>query len=539
MNKPFAACGFAVSLLCLLAHRAPAAEITSNGKGGGDWSNPATWLGQKVPGADDDAVIQKGDIIDFDRNDDGKVSCRKLLIDPRGAFRLKPGQGKITCCLAGAVESRGLIQLDGTKSANDVLELRLVGPDREKRYVQLLKGAALVARGRADLPDGRRNVVLTSPKVGDQKDDIEATVADGRLKNGRIQGGAGGVVMDLQRADLANVIIMADGLDNTGSRPNEQLNIIENRFTGRARLWLDHCDTPLIRKNSFEYPGAQRLNAVAIYLADCPLAEVRGNSMRGFQHGVYNAIPADCTIAGNTAERCDVGYFMSGGHDASLAQNVARDCDCAYHLHFTEGATLEECRADGAKVAVRTCNSTSQIIALDVANLAKDGVGLLYDAHTDGSAKGTVLLVNCNIRSEMVKFTRPPTDNKAPPVTALSCLVVAAKDAPAGATVDVRTVNPMPALPAGAADPNVRNSPAPLDKGSTPLPASPGTARDTLPLLVKSWSIDGATKTLPAPEYEVRLLGPDGKMLKSLKVKPADNWFRAKPDDPTPTLEVK
>jgi Right handed beta helix region len=522
-----------VSILLLAIGSAPAAEITSNGKGGGAWSNPATWLGQNVPGADDDAVIQKGDIIDFDRDDDGKVTCRKLLIDPRGAFRFKTGQGKITCCLAGPVEARGLIQLDGTKSANDSLELRLVGSERNLRAVQLLKGAALVVRGRADLPDGRRNVALTSPKVGHQKEEIEATVADGRLTNGRIQGGVGGTVIDLQRANLENVIVMADGLDNTGSRSNEQVNIVDNRFSGRARLWLERCDTPLIRKNSFEYPGPKRLNASAIFLADCPLAEVRGNTMRGFQHGLYNAIPKDCTVVGNTAEQCDVGYFLSGGSNASLSQNSARDCDCAYHLHFTEMATLEECRVDGGKLAVRTCNSSSQIISMAVSNLAKDGVGLLYDAHTDGSARGSVVLVNCNIRSEAIKFTKPPTD-KSLPVTALHCLVVAAKEAPAGATVEVRTAGAAP----GAADPNVRNSPAPLSKGLTPLPVAAGTARDALPLIVKGWSIDTAGKTLAAPEYEVRVLGPDGKLLKSLKAKPEDSWFRAKPDDPTPTVEV-
>jgi len=106
MNQKLnAACGFALAgCMFLLSHSTRAAEITSNGKGGGAWSNPAAWLGQNVPGPDDDAVIQKGDIIDFDRDDDGKVTCRKLLIDPRGAFRLKAGQGKVTCCLAGPVE---------------------------------------------------------------------------------------------------------------------------------------------------------------------------------------------------------------------------------------------------------------------------------------------------------------------------------------------------------------------------------------------------------------------------------------------------
>ena len=74
---------------------------------GGAWSEPATWLGKKVPGPEDDAVIQKGDAVDFDRDDSGKTTCRKLFIDPRGIFRLKTGMGKVTCCLADSLESRG------------------------------------------------------------------------------------------------------------------------------------------------------------------------------------------------------------------------------------------------------------------------------------------------------------------------------------------------------------------------------------------------------------------------------------------------
>jgi parallel beta-helix repeat protein len=540
MKNHLAAYGFALSLLYLLPSHAPAAEITSNGKGGGDWSNPATWLGQKVPGADDDAVIQKGDIVDFDRDDDGKVSCRKLLIDPRGAFRLKTGKGKITCCLAGPVESRGLIQVDGTKSANDTLELRLVGSERSLRHIQLLKGAGLVVRGRDGLPEGRRNVALTSPKVADQKEDFEAVIADGRIKNGILQGTTGGVVFDLQKAHLMNVLLMAWELDNTGSRANEQLNIVDNRFTGRSRLWLQKCDSPLIRKNTLDYPGTRWAeNTSAILISECPLAEVRDNTVRGYHYAVHVPHPLDATIAGNTFEKCGVGVHLAYGRSCSLYKNGIRDCDRGFELHYAQNTTLENNQVAGAKIAVRSLNATSQIASLEVSNPAQDGIGLLYDA--DQRCEGNVVLINCNIRADQVKLARQPMlpANAPLPVEMLQCLVVAAKDAPAGASIEVRTVRPMPALPAGAADPNVRNSPATLEKGLTPLPGSAGTSRDVLPLIVNSWSIDATGKTLPPPEYEVRLLGPDGKMLKSVKVKPADSWFRARPDDPTPTVEVK
>ena len=84
----------------------------------------------------------------------------------------------------------------------------------------------------------------------------------------------------------------------------------------------------------------------------------------------------------------------------------------------------------------------------------------------------------------------------------------------------------------------MRNVPAPLDKGVTPVPRPAGTPRNALPIIVKAWSIDAAGKTVPAPEYEIRVQTPDARIVKSMRVTPQESWFRAKADDPTPTVEV-
>ena len=96
----------------------------------------------------------------------------------------------------------------------------------------------------------------------------------------------------------------------------------------------------------------------------------------------------------------------------------------------------------------------------------------------------------------------------------------------------------VPPLAPGAEDLNVRNAPAPLIGNRTPLPQS------LSPVLLKAWVIDKDGKTLPAPDYTVRILGPtDGvkerQVLATLTVKPVDAWFRPKPNDPAPTAEVK
>ena len=52
-----------------------------------------------------------------------------------------------------------LIQLDGTKSASDSLELRLIAPQHPQRLIALRKGAAFIVRGRPDF----RRAAATSP----------------------------------------------------------------------------------------------------------------------------------------------------------------------------------------------------------------------------------------------------------------------------------------------------------------------------------------------------------------------------------------
>lgn len=518
-----------VIVLVLACSAVRGAEITSNGSGGGDWSNPGTWIGRKAPGPDDDAVIQKGDIVDFDRDDSGKVSCQKLFIDPRGAFRLKPGIGKATCCVAGPIESRGVIQIDASKNAGDTLELRVVGTEAAKRSVKLLKGASLILRGRGELPEDRRNALLTSPKIGEQKEEMECAVHAAK----------GGVLLDVQRAELDNIFLRADDLDNTGARANERVNIVENRFRNRGRIYLTKCDTPAIRKNAFHHPGTLLANAAGILVSECPLSEIRGNTVQGFHYGVQAGHPDGATIVGNTVEKCTIGFHAGFGRNNSIYQNTARDCERAFDFHYTQMANLEDNRAEGCKIAVRSLCSVVQVATLEISKMPKDGVAVLYDADAQ-RCEGNVVLVNCNIAAEQVKLAQTPKlgPQAPPPVMAMYCMVVGVKDTPPGTVIDVKTVNPMPPLAPGAIDPNVRNAPAPLSKGLTPVPRPAGTPRDALPIMVKAWTIDVAGKTIPAPEYDVRVQTPDARVVKSVRVKPEEKWFRAKPDDPTPTVEV-
>src|SRR5262249_8922420 len=148
---------------------------------------------------------------------------QKLLIDPKGALTFKTGAGPLSMGLGDGIETYGVFKIDGTKSAKDSFEVRLLGKTPEQRGIKLMKGAALVLWGNTKLPDGKRNIAFLAPAVGDKKEEISALIE-----------AVSGVIVDVRKTDFANVQLHAREIDNTDSKPNEKLNLVGNRFTTRA-----------------------------------------------------------------------------------------------------------------------------------------------------------------------------------------------------------------------------------------------------------------------------------------------------------------
>ncbi len=502
-----------------MASHACAAEIASNGLGGGAWSDPATWRGKSVPGPSDDVVIQKNDVVVFDRSDDGKPTCKKLLIDPRGGLTFKTGGGNLTLAVTDGIESFGVVRLDGTKSASDFFELKLIGDTASKRQIKLGKNAALLLYGKASLPEGKRNVALVAPHVESKEKEAIFGLVDAE----------GQVMIDWLRADIHDVKLQAKKIDNTGAKPGERIKVSECRFTGQARIWTQTCDTPEIVKCDFENKG-KPIEEAAINVSFSPLAEIRENTVRGgFAVGITVNYQSDSVLIGNTVENCTSG--ITGGYgipNTMIKQTRIRGCATGFKLEGGSGV-LEDILVEGATTAFHEQNSSFQLTQFIVKDLApKTGMAVLHEGNT-------LTLMNCNILPGQIKLG-PQGAKPAPvPVACLQHLVVVVKGAPAGALVDVRTTNPPAA--AGAADPNVRNSPAPLVDGQTPPAGSLG------PLIVKAWSLDPAGKTVAAPEYAIKILGPLAKegaerpVLKTVAYRPTENTFRAA-DDKKPTMEV-
>lgn len=94
----------------LLTNVCHAVAVTSNGAGGGRWSEPETWAGKTVPGSDDSVTIMAGDVVTFDVDMSGWVTgiagltCQGIMncSTSAGTYYLKTeakigGTGSINC----------------------------------------------------------------------------------------------------------------------------------------------------------------------------------------------------------------------------------------------------------------------------------------------------------------------------------------------------------------------------------------------------------------------------------------------------------
>jgi hypothetical protein len=500
----------------LFACPCSAAEITSNGTGGGLWSSPSTWRGGKVPGPDDEVFLRKYDVITFDKNDTGKASCQKLQIDPKGILQFKTGAGKVVCVINGPIDNYGVIKLDGTRSAQDYLELRLA--NQAQPHIKLEKGSGLLLYGKANLPGDKKNVVLQALGLVDEKKGESVGLID-------IDGQ---VALDWQKAQIIDIKLAARNLDNTGAKPNERIQIMECQFQGQARLLCHTCDTPVISRNSFDYQGKTPLGDPAINTAYCPLAEIKNNQIRGkYPIGISINYQSDASVVGNIIEDCVAGIQGGYGIPSTMVKQVTiQNCETGLKLEGASGV-VEEVTISGAKTALVCENSKLQFTNVVVKDLDKKGDGLLH-------LSGSVSLLNCTLKPEQIKVVPPKTLGMVDAVICHQYVMVKVVKAPENALVDILTANHK----GDAADPNVRNSPAPLLKGRTPEP------RTLNPLIVKSWSLDPKGTLVPAPEYQVKVLGPAAKegdarpVLKMQTFRPPLDAFRPNLEDDTPTLEV-
>jgi hypothetical protein len=458
-----------------------AKEIHSNGLGGGRWSDVSTWKGGAVPTAEDEAVISARDTVVFDRDDSDKITCKQLLLDANSNLAFQAGQGRRVLAVDGLVEAYGSIKMHAP-GLTDSMELRLVATNSAERLFKLQRGGSLFLVGRANLPEGKRNVAIVSPIAPGEKNPPPAEFT-----------AVARTMVDLQNAQFDNVQVSLTGIDNTGDKPNERCNVIGNRFTAFGRLSLANCDTPAIVRNEFRAQKAAMVRPSALSVSGCQLADIRENRIYGAYAIGIALSSGECSVSGNVVEDCAAGVSWHTGN-AMLKQNVFRNCHTGMSLRTLTGSA-EDTLIDRSVTAVSLASAKVQLTSITVTNAVTNKV-----LHLVASS---LTMLNCNIPPERVALTpssaKPKIVRGEEPLESLEFLVVRVKgDFPRNTHVEVVTTNPEKPLAPGATDLNIRNSPAPVRAdGLTALPHT------LTPLVVKSWRMQEDGVVVPAPEYSL------------------------------------
>lgn len=495
-------------------------ELSSNGIGGGRWSDPRSWHGGVVPTENHRVVISGADTIHFDGGVQETPHCAGLSIDPRGVLTFRMDGQPHHLLVKGSVTSFGTIRVDATRDPESQVALMLVAENAKDRVVQLLRGSALLLYGANPETDGQTlNIALTS-------------IIGSDFTGGRILAD-GDAMIDVQRVRLSAMQIQASRLDNTGYKSNQRLNLIMNHFENGSGVSLTLCDTAVIKDNRFSYGERPVSDLAAIALAQCSLTVCRGNQIEKYNRGIDLTQEIDVSVLNNRIRACQTGLLSRQGRNSMIKGNSVSNTVAAILLDSTSGI-VEDLRVAGAKTGVDVRNSAMQFTDLIFTNLAPEAVPLLLR----GSA---VTLLNCNVSARDIRLEgKPPAAGFW--VQCMNYLVVRLTGkVPPRAVVQVATAAVSGGVPkGGAADLNVRNSPAssgPL--GWSPLP---NTMR---PLIVRSWTILANEEVRDPPFYDLQVMGfnpddtPNPKPLHARVIEPRDSWFRVDPNAPVATLEVK
>jgi len=480
-------------------------EIHSNGTGGGLWSNPSTWMGGKVPDSNDTVIISMRDNVVFDVSGKEEPSCSGLKIDPEGILAFKKMPGILVLTVKGGIKSYGAIRLDTTSSETGAQELRLLPPAE----ITMLENSAFLVYGKPVSGNESVNIRLTAPAE-------TRMVANDKA------------MIDIQNASITGIVFYIYNLDNTGNAPDERINFIGCRFLGSSRVFLQSCDTPLLKNNIFNgssIPSDQS----ALYLSYCSLAQVFNNVFKGVYHSAIRAEnDKDSTVNGNSVEGSVYGVYWNAGKQAMIKYNKISNCTNGVFMNATEGL-LEGIIVNSCSKPFSLNSLYMQMTDCRVENTATNCFLELNNA--------SVTLLNCNIADDQIRCTgEPATDYYAENMQYV--IVKLNGNLPAGAvTVGMQTAKVSGGVPEGKADLNVRNSPAKISlDGWSPLPQS------MRALTVRSWTIGKDGKVVRPPFYDLIVYaaqeGSPPKEIKQLLVEPQDKWYRPDPNEKNAAVEV-
>jgi len=493
-----------------------AAEIYSNGVGGGVWSDAATWRGGKCPAGQDTVVITSHDFVTYDGGESEDVDCAGLAIDPDGALVIKAAVPKRVLTVAGPIDTFGALRMDGVGSPGGAVCLRLTGSNEEARTIRVGKRGSLLIYGEPSLPMDQLNVRVTG------------LAGEGETPPPRVVVVAGnGAAIDWCNAAFDNLKATVSEIDNTGFEAGERINVNGCHFLGLSELAISSCDTPTVIGNRIDNP-TYSLGAGALSAVYCTLPEFRGNTVIGRHYmGISIVHSADSMLVDNTIEGAVMGIYWVGTN-AMGAGNVVRRCDIGMHLTSMSGlvqnSTVEHCLA-----GIQLQSSEAQLVDTRWVDQPEGARPLSLN-------QSSARFLNIPLKADDVVFGEKPAKGESPYAQSLCYLIVAVNGNRTLATrVTVRTEGVDPDKP----DPNVRNAIAPiLSNGLTPLPQS------LMPIIVAAWSVGMDGVVTPSPRYVITAwepaadADPPRKVLATATVQADSSWYRENPNAPVATVEL-
>lgn len=149
---------------------------------------------------------------------------------------------------------------------------------------------------------------------------IEVRFSSGRIYNNRFNRGSG---IELQHSSTQNRITnnnFTGTVNGINAYYSEELFIQDNRFKVSGSTISAHfCDDMTIQGNVMEAKNSGEGQGLNIHYSD--QARIEGNSISGFQYGIYGQGSLETMITDNMISGCQIGCNLDYGSDNIVARN--------------------------------------------------------------------------------------------------------------------------------------------------------------------------------------------------------------------------
>jgi hypothetical protein len=496
------------------------------------------------------------------------LHCRRLYIDPRGVLEFRPGaRVPLVLRIGGRLDIGGSLQMVANHPHDQFL-LQLAGEDSKDQRIHVGEYSSIVAIGHPSLEGGRKNVRILAEPISLTRDLIKGLDDEERTKRFAATPRIGirvdrHVVIDVQSAELTNLFFDVNELDSSGTIATQRFYIKNSILNRGSSVKMMAVNSAELVGNRFENDLGSR-SGHAINMHGCRNVLIQGNLIRGFITAVDSTHCSTWQLLENRFEDCNTGWNGAFGRDILAQGNVMVNLTVGYSLHditaSIDGGWAESTRlpisisggiggwklgdfqvsnfADvgylrqkrDAEAKIKEFSKSMEV--LDGKDKHPDYAGLssqleqakkkLEEAEKADDGRYTVrlldrvplTLMNTPITPEKIQNLKErPRDgfpNEVSPnnsVQAVYYLVVGTdkKSLPAGAYVEVVTIDPDPDLQEGAVDLNIRNNFATFLPVAVTYPPVSGMA-----ITLNSWAIQKG-ELIEAPLYEVRIMLPSSK----------------------------